>query len=260
MHDRHTNKARYFKEQVYTTQKYVIPYMDQCKPVAGTRVLEIGCGEGGNLEPFLDAGCECVGVDLSPAKIKVGQELFSEHERADHITFLCEDIYESDKLGTFDWIFLRDVIEHIHDQERFMAFVKKFLKPGGKIFFGFPPWYSPFGGHQQICYSKFLSKLPYFHVLPMFMYKGILKLFKEPEKRIEDLVEIKETGISIDRFERILRKEGYKIDKRTLYFINPNYEIKFKLKPRKQIGLINAIPYVRNYWITCGYYVVSLPD
>jgi len=39
------------------------------QPKEGTRVLEIGCGTGTNLELFADAGCEVAGVDLSPSMI-----------------------------------------------------------------------------------------------------------------------------------------------------------------------------------------------
>ena len=152
---------------------------------------------------------------------------------------------------------MRDVIEHIKDQKKFMAFVKQFLKPNGKFFLAFPPWQNPFGGHQQICQNKFLSKLPYFHLFPKRIYKFILKTFGETDSHIKELLFIKETGISIERFERILKQENYSINKRTFYFINPNYETKFGLKPRRQIKLITLIPWVRNFFTTAVYYVVS---
>ena len=155
---------------------------------------------------------------------------------------------------------MRDVIEHIPNQEKFMAFAKRFLKPEGKFFLAFPPWQNPFGGHQQICQSKILSKLPYFHLLPKSMYKLMLKWFGETEKRTEELLFIKETGISIERFERILKLEKYQINKRTFYLINPNYETKFGLKPRIQLGIISAIPWVRNFFTTAMYYVISKTD
>ena len=57
-----------------------------------------------------------------------------------------EELYTSRQ---FDLILLKDVIEHIPDQERVIPYLKEFLKPGGRVFFGFPPWYMPHGGHQQ---------------------------------------------------------------------------------------------------------------
>jgi hypothetical protein len=105
-----------------------------------------------------------------------------------------------------------------------------------------------------------LSKLPYSHILPAFLYKGILKAFGESDKAVEDLLEIKQTGISLERFERIARREGYSIARKTLYFINPNYETKFGLKPRVQSPVVTAVPFVRNFFVTAGYYVLVTSD
>ncbi|MFZ9661783.1 MAG: class I SAM-dependent methyltransferase, partial [Chitinophagaceae bacterium] len=157
-----------------------------------------------------------------------------------------------------DLIILKDVIEHIPDQKKFIPYLKKFLKPNGKIFFGFPPWQMPHGGHQQICSNKFLTILPWFHLLPPFMYKGILKLFGEYDEVIKELLEIKSTGISIERFEGIVKDAGMKIDQRKYYLINPIYQYKFGMKPRVQWKLISAIPYIRNFVTTCMYYMISI--
>lgn len=259
MQERHTDIRRYFEEQAITTQRFVIPYIAEVMPItASTTVLEIGCGEGGNLRPFLELGCKVTGVDIMPPRIAKAEEYFADHPQRANLTLIADDMYNRTAAdGTFDLIIMRDVIEHIHNQEKFMAFVKQFMKPQGKFFLAFPPWYMPFGGHQQICRNKVLSKLPFYHILPTFLYKGILKAFGESPKTIDDLLEIKETGISLERFERILRKENYHIDKRTWWFINPNYETKFGMKKRVQTKLITAIPFVRNFFVTAGYYVIS---
>ena len=137
-------------------------------------------------------------------------------------------------------------------------FCKKLLKPDGVFFISFPPWCNPFGGHQQMCKSKILSFLPYFHILPAFLYKFILKSFGEDDDKITGLIEIKDTAISIERFQRIIKKENYKIVNRIFYFINPNYEIKFNLKKRKVWKAIELMPYIRNFFITTNYYSISL--
>lgn len=259
MQERHQDRKKYFLEQGQTMEKYVIPYVSNFIDLnASSSVLEIGCGEGGNLLPFVEMGCKCVGVDLGVERIDNAKQFFSDHKNSANVSFIAKDIYLADELeNQFDFIFLRDVIEHIHDQDKFMGYVKKFLKPGGKIFFGFPPWQNPFGGHQQICESKFLAKLPYYHVLPKFLYKGILKLFGETDNKIGTLIEIKDTQITIERFKRLLKKHQFNLDSEILYFINPNYETKFGLKPRIQSKLITSIPYVRNYFVTAMYAIVS---
>jgi SAM-dependent methyltransferase len=260
MQERHKDRKRYFEEQVYTTERHVIPFIHDFLPVTGAlSVLEIGCGEGGNMQPFLDLGCKVVGIDLNAKQIENAKNYFADHPNQANLTLILRDIYEMqpDELGEFDLIIMRDVIEHIHNQEKFMAYVKRFLKPNGKFFLGFPPWYMPFGGHQQIAKHKYLSKLPYFHLLPMPIYNALLKSCGEGDKVRTELLEIKTTGISIERFRRILRTERYKIDREVLYLLNPNYEIKFNLKPKVQYGIIEKIPFFRNFFTSCCYYLIS---
>lgn len=262
MQERHLNRDQYFREQEYTTGKYVIPFISQYKNInKNSSILEIGCGEGGNLLPFMEMGCQSIiGIDLSEPKIKDAQDYFSKYgDAGKNVEFLCANIFDmtSDDLGTFDVIMLRDVIEHIHDQDKFMEFMKTFMKPDGIAFLGFPNWYMPFGGHQQICKSKFLSKLPYFHILPNLFYKAMLKMFGESEATINSLLEIKSTGITIEKFENILKNRQYQTENKVFYFINPNYEVKFGLKPRISSKLISSIPWIRNFFITANYYVIT---
>lgn len=259
MFEFHSDKKRYFDIQVANTNKYVIPFIEQYKKIdAGTRVLEIGCGEAGVLKAFADRGCIGVGVELDAPRLDVAAEWMADEIREGKVAFLSKDIYLVDvekEFGTgFDVIVLKDVIEHIHDQQKLIAWMKHFLNPGGVIFFGFPPWYMPFGGHQQVMQSKLLSKLPYFHLLPMGVYKWILKSAKED---VPAFVEIKETGISIERFESIVKRTGYKVAHKTHYFLNPIYEYKFGWKPRVQLKIISAIPFLRNFLTTCVYYLIT---
>ena len=258
MQERHKNKQQYFNEQSITSKNFVVPFLaDFIVFGSATTVLEIGCGEAGNLKPFLDIGCKCTGIDISCGRIELAKSFFADHPNYKNLELICEDIYKTEPGRMFDVIIMRDVIEHIPDQEKFMGFVKSFLKPGGKFFLAFPPWQNPFGGHQQICKSKILSKLPWFHLFPWPVYKMVLKLFGESDGTISGLKEIKETGISIERFERILKLENYRIDKRVFWFINPNYMTKFRLKPRKQSRLIYTVPWLRNFLTTAMYYVIS---
>ncbi len=260
MQQRHKDHNRYFNEQAECMRRYVIPYIEQQRPVtADMRVLEIGCGEAGNLLPFLDLGCECVGIDIDEPKIEVGKTRFATHPHADRMHLVCNDIYEvrPEDLGEFDIIVLRDVIEHIPHQEVFMHNMKRFMTPRTIVFFGFPVWCNPFGGHQQICRSKVLSHLPWMHLLPRPLYKGLLRLGHESQGTIDGLMDVKTTGISIHRFERILRAEHFHILQHTHYLINPNYQIKFGLRPRV-IPRPLQIPYLSDFYTTAMYYLVTL--
>jgi 2-polyprenyl-3-methyl-5-hydroxy-6-metoxy-1,4-benzoquinol methylase len=268
MQDRHQNNEQYFKEQGVTTQKHVIPYLIRAGAIPSLfpneifRILEIGCGEGGNLAPFLELDAvQVVGIDYAQSRIERAENYYQSHPNRQRLQLIHADIYTcSEEIGKFDLIIMRDVIEHIHNQERFMGFVKQFMKPETVFFLAFPPWQNPFGGHQQICKNRLLSKMPFFHLLPTFLYRTVLRWGKESSKTIEDLLEIKETGISLERFERIVAREHYAVQQRTLFFINPNYETKFGLKPRVQWRWLSSIPWIRNFFVTAGYYCLRLQN
>ncbi len=262
MFEFHKDKERYFNMQYVNSKEYIIPFIEQFIDLGKKQdILEIGCAEAGVLKAFTDKGHQCLGIELSPERVKIAESFMAEELAAGKIAFMSKNIYDIDvdkDLETkFDLIILKDVIEHIHDQAKFMSFLHKFLKPNGKIFFGFPPWQMPFGGHQQVAKSKILSALPYYHMLPRPIYKVILKAFGESPQKVENMLEIKDTGISIERFEKILKKEKYKTLKRQLYLINPIYKYKFGVSARKQLGLISAIPVLRNFLSTCAYYIIE---
>ena len=254
----HADRKRYFDIQVANAAKYVIPFIEQTfKITAGMRVLEIGCGEAGVLKAFIDRGCFGMGVELDAPRIEHAKEYLAGDYAAGKIKFISKDIYEVDAEkelgGLYDIIILKDVIEHIHDQPKLIARMKSFLKPGGVIFFGFPPWYMPYGGHQQMCFS-WIKKIPWVHLLPAGVYGWLLKANRE---NAAPFLEIKETGITIEGFEAICKQQGYAIAHKTHYLINPIYEWKFGWKGRKQIGLISAIPYLRDFLTTCVYYLIK---
>jgi SAM-dependent methyltransferase len=251
-----------FDQQVENSENYVLPFIEKTKSIgAGTNVFEVGTAEGGVLLPFINRGCFCVGVDLAQQRIELAKEFLASEVAAHKVEFLYKNIYDEDFLsrfkGFFDVIILKDVIEHVYEQEKFIPYLKNFLKPGGQIFFGFPPWYMPFGGHQQICRTKLASMLPYYHILPRLLYKAILKMAGEEDNLVKDLFEIKDTQITIERFERIIKKSGLKVLHKTHYLINPIYKYKFGLRPRKQWAPITWIPYFRDFVTTCVYYTVG---
>lgn len=257
-----TDFDRYFKQQYDTVVDYIIPFIREKKELKnGVRFLEVGSGYGGICKAFADAGCQVTGIELRQNNSDISKKYLASDIAAGRIEIITKDAYDikigRDVADAYDVILLKDTIEHIHDQERFIKYIINFLKPDGMIFFAFPPWLMPFGGHQQSLDSKFLHKLPYFHILPTPIYRGILKMFGESEGRIIDILEIKETQISINRFEQIIKDAGFKVAKREHYLINPSYKHKFGATPRKQFKWLTAIPWVRDFFTTTCYYLLE---
>ena len=259
MFEFHADRKRYFDIQVQNTVEHVLPFIGEVKTVQkGMRVLEIGCGEAGVLKPFLELGCDAVGVEFDVIRFEMPKELLWNYISNGQLKLIEKDIFRVDidgELGgKFDIIILKDVIEHIHDQPKLITDLKQFLKPEGCIFFGFPPWQMPFGGHQQLNKNKFLGALPYYHLLPQNIYKWMIKLGNGP---VEELMEIRKTKISIENFEKISAECGYEIINKKHYLINPIYQFKFGLQARTQLSFISKIPWFRNFVTTCVYYLIQ---
>lgn len=185
MYEFHTNTQWYYEMQTLNAEKSVIPFIEEVFPVKeGMKVLEVGCAEGGVLKAFIKRGCYGVGVELDAARLVKAKELNAEYIQNNQAQFIAKNIYDSSFQSEFnehfDLIILKDVIEHIHDQEKVMPVLKQYLKKGGCIFFGFPPFNMPFGGHQQISTNKIFATLPYSHVLPWPLFKLLLKILKVP--------------------------------------------------------------------------------
>ncbi len=263
MQERHTNRRHYFLELADTAQRFYVPYIQQFITLSPTcRVLEVGCGEAGNLLPFVRLGCDVVGMDLAEVRIEQGKQFFTEQGFPDVQLFAGNFLHLSSPRSEdekFDLIILHDVIEHIEHphKQKFITNLSQFLKAQGIIYFGFPAWQMPFGGHQQICRSRVASTLPFMHLLPTPLYRGYLTLLGEDETCISELLSIKRASMPIEKFEKLLSQTGLKVMNRTLWFINPHYQRKFGLKPRLLWSAVASVPWVRNFFSTSCFYIVQ---
>ena len=256
MQYRQKDRKQYFNELSVTSRKYFLPYVERYLPIErGMNVLEIGCGDGGNLLPFSERGCEVVGVDMAECRINDAKRFFEELGAEGQ--FIASDVFAIKEFEHhFDLIICHDVIEHIMDKGSFLSKLRNFLRPQGIVFMSFPAWQMPFGGHQQICRSKFLSHLPWFHLLPKCIYGSILRAFGENPGITAELLEIKQTRCPIELFEK-LAKKYFAIRNRILYFINPHYETKFNLRPRFLWSAMGKMRYVRNFFTTSCFYILE---
>ncbi len=261
MQQRHHNRLQYFQEQSNTSRDFYLSYVSRFLSITtDTKVLEIGCGEGGNLLPFASLGCSVTGIDIVSGRIQQAVQFFQSSGQTGR--FLCQDFLTSPLPNSqeecFDLIIVHDVIEHIAPQVKlpFLQHIHGFLRSGGVVFFAFPAWHNPFGGHQQIS-AGLASKLPFIHLLPNPIYQWMLKSSGTSSQLIEELMDIKRARMTIERFEELSVSAGFVVTDRLLWFINPHYKQKFNLRARKLWPFIAKLPYVRNYFTTSAFYVIS---
>ncbi len=265
MQKRHSDRERYFQELANTSRSYYLDYLKPFKEIGdGCRVLEVGCGEGGNLLPFAERGCNVAGIDLSEGKIAHARRFFEAAGQAG--SFRSGNFLHlpapADEAERYDLILIHDVIEHIEAPQKkdFMLHTKKFLRQDGIVFWGFPAWQMPFGGHQQLCRSRICSALPFVHLLPGALYPAFLRLFGEAPASIKELMSIKRSKTSIESFEKLSDVCGYRIRDRLLWFINPHYKQKFGLPPIRLGIFFSKLPYFRNFLSTSCFYISTIKE
>lgn len=260
--DFHLNREKYFQLQYKNSLNFILPFIESQKPLKPQlRVLEIGCRDGGVLKPFLERGCHITGIDMDENPVQDARKRYNEAIIAESAAFFTSNILDfieeckRFRPERFDIIILKDVIEHVHNRETFMAEVSFLLADKGIIFFGFPPWISPFGGHQQVLSNKFLSKIPYIHVLPDSIYYGLVK-FLQP-RALPFVQDIKSTRISINTFEQLCKQNNLRVVTKRLYLVAPMFKYKFGLNPVKQFKIITNIPLLRDLLTTTAEYIVA---
>ena len=97
--------------------------------IGGTdRLLEVGCGEGGNLKLLTGAAKRTVGVDLWPAKAR-----WARREVASG-TFACADACRLPfRNESFDVVLCRDVLHHVLDKQQVLAEMFRVCRMSGRL-------------------------------------------------------------------------------------------------------------------------------
>ena len=113
-----------------------MPYIEQFHRIgSNSKILEVGCGEGGNLLRFAQMGCEVVGIDMSKSRVQQAHYYFQKYDLQGN--FICCDFLSCTspmaEIQKFDVILLHDVIEHIRGKEAFIGHIVKFLIHVSKV-------------------------------------------------------------------------------------------------------------------------------
>ncbi len=103
------------------------------KPLAGLRVVDIGCGGGLLAEPMARMGATVVGVDASAENIRTAAAHAAESGTAvDYRATTAEALAAEGE--RFDVVLAMEVIEHVADVRLFVGSCSDLLAPGGALF------------------------------------------------------------------------------------------------------------------------------
>lgn len=110
-------------------------YIDGHAPVAGKKLLDVGCGGGILAEAMAQRGADVTGIDLGEAPLNVAklhalESGVSVNYRKVAVEELAEEAPES-----FDIVTCLEMLEHVPDPSSVIRACAKLVKPGGKLFF-----------------------------------------------------------------------------------------------------------------------------
>jgi SAM-dependent methyltransferase len=114
---------------------------------APLRILDFGCGTGGNSSSYAPFGLVC-GIEPDPGAVHLaGRRAGSTLCRASGTELPFPP-------GSFDVVVASDVLEHIDDDARAVREITRVLRPGGAFIFSVPahPWL--FGPHDAALFHR----------------------------------------------------------------------------------------------------------
>jgi ubiquinone/menaquinone biosynthesis C-methylase UbiE len=104
--------------------------------VAGLRVLDVACGEGYGSALLARTAAHVTGVDISPQAIAHAQDAYAALANATFTCASCTQLPIPD--ASIDVAVSFETLEHIHEQEAFLAELARVLKPGGVLLISCP--------------------------------------------------------------------------------------------------------------------------
>ncbi|GGI54167.1 bifunctional 2-polyprenyl-6-hydroxyphenol methylase/3-demethylubiquinol 3-O-methyltransferase UbiG [Oxalicibacterium solurbis] len=112
-----------------------LDWINSQAPLAGKKVVDVGCGGGILAESMAKKGADVTGIDLSEKALKVA-DLHS-LESGVHVRYeliAAEDLAARES-GSFDIVTCMEMLEHVPDPASIVAACARLAKPGGRIFF-----------------------------------------------------------------------------------------------------------------------------
>ena len=244
----------YWKYEYDVVAKHLVPLLESwgTKPT-GAKLLDVGCGDGGGLAALFDAGMICKGYDIEPRRVERALQM----NNGRTMTLTVGNIYNHPvpfANEKFDLVILHDVFEHLEYKEESLRTLKSYLVPEGKLLISFPPYYSAFGGHQQLMQTWF-ARLPFVHLMPLMLTKVFPRLKKEHKPFVEEIQKLGMLKMSMHKFEQLLPDAGLRVVGKQAYLISPNH-IRFGLKPMRGKA-VAKIPLLGELLISGVVYLLS---
>ena len=113
-----------------------LDWIDAQVPLAGKRVLDVGCGGGILSDAMARRGATVLGIDLAVKPLKVAQ-LHALEAGTPNVEYreVAAEALAAEQPGSFDVVTCMEMLEHVPDPSSIVAACTALVKPGGWVFF-----------------------------------------------------------------------------------------------------------------------------
>jgi 2-polyprenyl-6-hydroxyphenyl methylase/3-demethylubiquinone-9 3-methyltransferase len=113
-----------------------LAWIDDIVPLAGKRVLDIGCGGGILADAMARKGAEVLGIDLAGKALKVAQ-LHALEAQTQGVSYreVSAETLAAEQPESFDVVTCMEMLEHVPDPSSVVRACATLVKPGGHVFF-----------------------------------------------------------------------------------------------------------------------------
>ena len=110
-------------------------YIDRHAPLAGQRVLDIGCGGGILAETMTGLGASVTAIDMAEAPLAVARLHLKKSGLAVDYRRETAEAHAAANPGAYDVVTCLEMLEHVPDPSAVVAACAQLVKPGGAVFF-----------------------------------------------------------------------------------------------------------------------------
>ena len=103
------------------------------KPLAGLRLLDVGCGGGLMAEPLCRLGADVVAIDAAEANVRAARHHAEEQGLDIDYRHATAEALAADG-ERFDAVLALEIVEHVADLDAFADACASLVKPGGSLF------------------------------------------------------------------------------------------------------------------------------
>ncbi len=112
-----------------------LEWINQRAPLAGKRVLDVGCGGGILTEAMAGQGAQVTGIDLAEKSLTVARlHQLESGAQVDYACISAEDLAAREP-ASFDVVTCMEMLEHVPDPAAIVRACATLVKPGGHVFF-----------------------------------------------------------------------------------------------------------------------------